>query len=86
MTKSELAAQNVYLQGKTFDFEVPIDFVQDMNFHGVNNLTAVSCFVWLYDEHAKFLGRPYPLNAAGWVACKIAGIDWLKGEPWIYTQ
>ena len=51
-------------------------------FFGIDQLTnqyglkTVPHFVWLYDERARVFGRPYPINMAGWVVCKIIGERW----------
>jgi len=77
MTKSQLAEKNVYLNGKTFDYALPEPWIRDMNeTYKIPYSILIFCFVWLYDESAKTFGRPYPLNIAGWVACKMGGIEW----------
>lgn len=59
ITMRDLVEADPYLQGKTYDYAVPIDWVTDVKER--IGMWPVH-FVWLYDEQARTFGRPYPLT------------------------
>jgi hypothetical protein len=73
MNKQHVAEQNVYLKDKSFDYALPQPWVDEIAEIVPYNI-IIFCFVWLYD--GDLFGRPYPINMGGWVACKVAGIEW----------
>jgi len=53
------------MEDMTFDYALPQDWV-DAVFQAIGILPTMS-FVWLYDDKAPMFGRPFPLDARGWV-------------------
>ena len=60
MNKGDLIDADPYLATHTYDTALPQDWVDAV--YQVTGTYPAPLFVWVYDEDARFWGRPYPLN------------------------
>lgn len=60
MNKGDLIDADEYLAANTFDTALPQEWVDDV--YAKTGVYPAPIFVWVYDQQARYWGRPYPLT------------------------